>query len=157
MKKAFLRISALSFAFLCAASAVSAKTIKASKVDVKTVSKLIDGNYKPKLDKDNMRISIKSSGASFVKLNETKKIVVISSKWSLKEGTNSAGAAVLANVINSSYGMVQASYRDATRDEGETFVLETTLPYVGGLDSDNLNFAIAQYVDAAERLEELLK
>ena len=138
MKRNLLKVAFVSAALVCVGTYASAKTLKASKVDVKAVSKLIDGDYKPKLDKEDQRVSIKSKGTSFVKLNETKQVVI-------------------ANKVNSSFSLVQASFREATRDEGETFVLEASLPYMGGLDSANLNYVLSQYVEAAEKLDELLK
>lgn len=157
MKRNLLKAALVSAALVCVGTYASAKTLKASKVDVKAVSKLIDGDYKPKLDKEDQRVSIKSKGTSFVKLNETKQVVTVSSKWPLKSGFSAVDAAVIANKVNSSFSLVQASFREATRDEGETFVLEASLPYMGGLDSANLNYVLSQYVEAAAKLDELLK
>ena len=145
MKRNLLKAALVSAALVCVGTYASAKTLKASKVDVKAVSKLIDGDYKPKLDKEDQRVSIKSKGTSFVKLNETKQVVTVSSKWSLKSGLSAVDAAVIANKVNSSFSLVQASFREATRDEGETFVLEASLPYMGFPGMLNLKKAGAGY------------
>ncbi len=157
MKKNIVKVLAACAAFFCLGTALYAKTLKPAKVDLKSVSKLIEKKYSPKIDKEDARIAIKSKGTSFVKLNDTKMVVTVSSKWTLKDGVSETEAAVIANKINAGYPLVQAAYRDATRDEGAQFVLEASLPYVGGLDSENLNCVIEAYVKAAEKLEELVK
>ncbi|MBR4630609.1 MAG: hypothetical protein IKO57_09235 [Treponema sp.] len=157
MKKNIIKVVSATVLLACVGGVSFAKTLKAEKVDLKAVSKIIDSDFKPKIEKDGTKIAIKSNGSSFVKLNDTNKILSVSSRWQLKEGVTAVDAAVLANKINSEFNLVQASFRDATRDESECFVLEAAISYAGVLDSNNLNYTIKQYTEAAAKLESLLK